>query len=65
MNDQETKEQKVKCEDCGWEGVVSDLILKMSGSLCPDCRYVVLYPDDGHLTIPVILVGGSEPDSLA
>lgn len=48
----------VTCEDCGWSGTSEDLLVKMGGLLCPKCRYIVMYPDDGRLTIPVTQEGG-------
>lgn len=44
----ETIKWEVKCEDCGWEGklveLISDIIIEDVVSVCPNCRSFPLSP---------------------
>jgi hypothetical protein len=35
-----------KCEKCNIEHKISDLILKMGGLICPQCRVILVFPHE-------------------
>jgi len=38
--------KEVTCPDCGTVSEQSELLLKLGGALCPECRYIIYPPHD-------------------